>query len=132
VNLALPADWRQVHVTVIDATGHPGLVAAAVAGLRARGLVVTAGGATTDRHAGVVTLRYGPQAVGAAWIIASQFGVATPGASVVWSDEFQPTRAGMDVDLILGQGFEQLASVTEVNQSVAARGLPMAPPGTCR
>jgi hypothetical protein len=128
VDLALP---DHAHVTVIDATGRPSLAATAVLELRLRGLDVTVGAATTESYAGVVEVRYGPQAVGAAWLAALMFGVAMPGTSVVWSDQFQPTRTGTEVDLVLGRRFDHLATVTEVNNSIATHGLRMAPPGTC-
>jgi hypothetical protein len=35
------------------------------------------------------------------------------------------------VDIYLGADFQQLATPTEVNQSIAAMGEPPLPPGTC-
>jgi hypothetical protein len=35
------------------------------------------------------------------------------------------------VDVLLGSKFQQLATSTEVNQSIAAKGSPRLEPGTC-
>jgi hypothetical protein len=44
---------------------------------------------------------------------------------------FQIDRKGAEVDVTLGNKFQQLATSTEVNQSIAANGTPELEPGTC-
>jgi len=70
-------------------------------------------------------LVYGPEAVGAAWLVSAYF----------LEDDYEGTfvaeREGPEVDVILGRGFQQLATSTEVNQAIAANGEPEPPPGTC-
>ena len=60
-------------------------------------------------------IRYGPKAVGAAWVMRSYFldEAAT---------EFELDRDSDVVDIVLGDRFQELATRTEVNQSIAALG----------
>ena len=55
-------------------------------------------------------LRFGPKAVGAAWLVRAYFLDKA-------EDEFDKKRKGDKVDVILGAKFQQLATMTEVNQS---------------
>ena len=45
--------------------------------------------------------------------------------------QFDIKRKGGEVDVILGTQFQQLATTTEVNQSIAIIGKPPLEPGTC-
>jgi hypothetical protein len=45
--------------------------------------------------------------------------------------DFDIKRKGAEVDVTLGTQFQQLATTTEVNQSIAEIGNPTLPPGTC-
>ena len=69
-------------------------------------------------------LRYGPRAVGGAHLLRAYFldDAAT---------EFDPKRTDDVVDVVLGNGFQQLATTTEVNQSLADLGSAQLPPNTC-
>jgi hypothetical protein len=72
----------------------------------------------------VAVLRYGPKAVGSAHLMRAYFlDQATT--------EYDPTREDDIVDVVIGNGFRQLATTTEVNQSLAALGKPVLPPQTC-
>jgi len=73
---------------------------------------------------GVAVLRYGPHAVGAGHVLRAYFLNA---AEV----QFDIERADDTVDVVIGNQFRQLATETEVRQSIAALGNPEPPPGTC-
>src|SRR4029079_12477826 len=75
-------------------------------------------------YKGVATIKFGPKAVGAAQEMNAYFlGVATMAFDIERTDDV--------VDIFLGTDFQQLATTTEVNQSIAALGEPVLPPGTC-
>ncbi len=72
----------------------------------------------------VAVLRYGPKAVGSLHVLRAYFlNEAEP--------EYDPNRDTDVVDVILGTGFKQLATITEVNQALAALGPLELPGGTC-
>jgi hypothetical protein len=72
----------------------------------------------------IALIRFGPKAVGAAQEMNAYFlGEAKM--------EFDIKRKDDVVDVFLGTQFQQLATTTEVNQSIAALGDPALPPGTC-
>lgn len=73
---------------------------------------------------GVAVLRYGPKGVGSAHLLRAYFlNQATLAPDLKRTDD--------TVDVILGGGFQQLATTTEVNQSLGDLGSPEAPAGTC-
>jgi hypothetical protein len=72
----------------------------------------------------VAVLRYGPKAVGSAWLLRAYFlDQAVP--------EFDINRTDDVVDVVLGTQFKKLATVTEFNQALAQLGNPTLPKGTC-
>jgi LytR cell envelope-related transcriptional attenuator len=73
----------------------------------------------------IALITYGPDAVGAGWLVSAYFLVDQA------TMDFQLKRKGAQVDVIIGTRFQQLATTTEVNQSIAALGNPDLPPGTC-
>jgi hypothetical protein len=73
----------------------------------------------------IAVISFGPKAVGAAYLVSANFLVDQ---AVM---EFDIDRADAEVDVTLGTKFQQLATSTEVNQSIAALGNPALPPGTC-
>ncbi|MER7165960.1 LytR C-terminal domain-containing protein [Micromonospora sp. NPDC000207] len=72
----------------------------------------------------VAVLRYGPEGVGSAHLLRAYF---LNNAELA----FDPEREEDTVDVVLGTGFQQLATTTEVNQSLGDLGSPVAPQGTC-
>jgi hypothetical protein len=125
VDLSLPGELSQVRVFLYDASGVAG-TAERVATELARFDYQVAG--VSQYPEGVVpevaVLRYGPGAVGKAWLL--------------WAYFPEPVRLELDVnrdddtvDVVVGQAFIDLHTVTNVNQSLADRGRPTAPPGTC-
>jgi LytR cell envelope-related transcriptional attenuator len=73
---------------------------------------------------GVATIRYGPKAAGAAWLMRAYF---LDEAKL----EFDKGRQDDRVDIVIGPRFRQLATLTEVNQALAQLGNPTLPEGTC-
>jgi hypothetical protein len=72
----------------------------------------------------VAVLRFGPKAVGAAHLLSAYFiREAVP--------QYDAKRKSDVVDVIIGSNFKQLATTTEVNQSLVELGEPDLPPGTC-
>lgn len=125
-----PPERRTVRVRILDSTGRPGLAAQVAAQFREGGPQVVGTGLESGRYDGVVILRYGPQAVGAAWDLIPFF-VDTYPADNRWRDEFQLERGDDVVEVILGAAFDHVKTITEVNQATAKLPLPKAPPGTC-
>jgi hypothetical protein len=125
-----PPDRHTVRARILDSTGRPGLATEVAAQLREGGPQVLDTGQESRPYDGVVILRYGPQAVGAAWDLIPFF-VDTYPANNQWRDEFQFDRGGDVVDVILGAAFDHVKTTTEVNQATARLPLPKAPAGTC-
>jgi hypothetical protein len=73
----------------------------------------------------IAVINYGPPTVGAAFLVSAYFLAGQA------SMNFDLERTDATVDVILGTEFQQLATVTEVNQSIAAIGTPTLPDGTC-
>jgi len=73
---------------------------------------------------GVAELRYGPKGVGSAHVLRAYFlDEAEP--------VYDPKRKDDVVDVVLGEGFKQLATTTEVNQALVELQSPQLPPQTC-
>lgn len=72
----------------------------------------------------IAVLRFGPKAVGAAHLLKAYF---LNDADV----QYDAKRTNDTVDVIIGTQFRQLATSTEVNQSLAGLGEPTLPPGAC-
>jgi hypothetical protein len=72
----------------------------------------------------VAVIRYGPQTVGAAWLVRAYFLNQAEA-------QFDKARQDDKVEIILGGKFRQLPTTTEVNQAIAALGNPELPEGTC-
>lgn len=119
-----------VKINVYNTTESAGLATSVANNLRNRKFQV--GRVSNDpahKHIdGVGALRFGPKAIGAAWLMKAYF-LNDPTLEL----EFDINRDNDVVDVVLGSGFRDLATVTEVNQSVAAEGEPDMSlfPGTC-
>lgn len=120
VTLREPAE---VKIKVLNGTEQVGLASKISDDFRNRKFQVeeTGDAAKTD---GIAVLRYGPKGVGAAHLLRAYF---LNNAAA----EYDPERADATVDIILGSAFQQLATTTEVNQSLGDLGAPVAPPDTC-
>jgi hypothetical protein len=123
--VALP-DYEDIKVNVYNGTPVEDLAASIADQLRHRGLQVERVGNTPDGSLldGAVVIRYGPGAVGAAWVMQAFFAYA--------SLEFDLDRRDDTVDVVLSQTFQELATPIEVNRKIASHGPAQLPPGTCQ
>ncbi len=129
----IPADMRllepkDIKLNVYNATDKAGLAERVANDFKARKFIVDPAQARNDplgrAVTGVGVVRFGPKAVGAAWVVrANLLNDATL--------EFDIKRADDVVDVVLGPGYKQLGTFTEVNQALAAAGPAKLPPGTC-
>jgi hypothetical protein len=125
-NIKLPQDESEVTLNVYNATDKPGLAIDVTNVLKNRKFKVikTGNDPLKKAVASVAALRYGPKAVGKAWLVRAYF---LNEAKV----EFDIKRTDDTVDIVLGTKFLQLATQTEVKQSLTQMGNPTLPQGTC-
>lgn len=123
-NVTLPDDPQQVTVRVYNGTKIAGLADAVTNEFKNRRFRTQKPAEAKKKVDAVAVMRYGPEAVGSAWLLRAYF---LDQADV----EYLEKRKGGVVDIIVGSGFQQLATTTEVNQSLVALGEPELPPGAC-
>jgi len=122
----LPDETSKVKINIYNATDHPGLANQAKVDLTNRQFTVvnTGNDPKGKRVDQVAVLRYGPKAVGKAWLLRAYFlDQATP--------EFDINRKDDLVDVVLGSQYKQPATITEFHQALAQLGNPTLPKGTC-
>jgi hypothetical protein len=126
VNVSVP-EQEEVTLNVYNGTVRVGLADQIAGEFANRGFIANKMDATPEGGPFPLAghLVYGPQAVGAAWLVSAYF------LDGEYAGTFIPDREGPEVDVILGDGFQQLATTTEVNQAIAANGEPRPPAGTC-
>lgn len=124
-NLDLP-EPKDIKLNVFNATDTPGLAGDVAGQFKNRKFQVVKDGndPLAKRVEGVAVLRYGPKAVGSAWLLRTYF--LNESAS-----EFDVKRTDDVVDVVVGIRFRQLATVTEARQALARAGKPTPPNGTC-
>ncbi|SDY47419.1 LytR cell envelope-related transcriptional attenuator [Micromonospora pattaloongensis] len=118
---------KDVRINVYNATDTPGLATKVGTEFKNRKFQVQKEGNDPQKKGvdGVAVLRYGPQAVGSAHLLRAYF---LDQAKV----EYDPKRKDDAVDVVIGNAYQQLATTTEVNQSlVELGGKPQLPPQTC-
>jgi hypothetical protein len=125
VNAQLPTDLKKVKIKVFNATPTTGLAEQVGDAFANRGFTVDKKkGNNPKAVADVAVLRYGPKAVGNAWLLRAYFlNQATP--------QYDKTRPDDVVDVVIGNGYRQMATETEVKQSLAMLGNPTLPDGSC-
>lgn len=115
---------KDVKINVFNATDEAGLAGGVADDFRNRKFQVKKEGNAPKKVDDVAVLVYGPKGVGSAHLLKAYFlNNAEP--------KFDIKRKDDTVDVVLGNGFQQLATTTEVNQSLGDLGSPEAPPGTC-
>lgn len=128
-SVALP-EPKFIKINVFNTTDAAGLASSVGDNLRNRKFQVlkVSNDPARKRIDGVGALRFGPKSIGAAWLLKAYF-LNDESLKL----EFDINRDDDIVDVVLGSGFRDLATVTEVNQSVAAEGDPDMTefPGTC-
>lgn len=123
-NLTLPDVPGQVTLRVLDGTRNGGVAEQVTDDFKNRGFKVQPARKSRTKLDRVAIIQYGPKAVGAAqWIRAFFLDEATT--------EFSTGRTTDVIDIVIGDQFRQLATFTEVNQSLAQLSGPTLPPGTC-
>jgi len=117
---------KDIKINVFNATDTPGLAESIGEDFAGREFQVKKKGNDPKKKAveGVALLRYGPKGIGSSQVIQAFF----LGKAAV---EYDPKREDDVVDVVLGGQFQQLATPTEVNQSLVDLGSPQLPPGTC-
>jgi LytR cell envelope-related transcriptional attenuator len=123
-NIALH-EPKDVKIRVFNGTNVPGRARALADEFKNRDFQVLQTGNAKTGLAEVAVLRYGPKAVGAAHLLRAYFlDEATP--------QYDAKRKDDVVDVVIGKNFRQLATTTEMKQSlVELGGRPELPPGTC-
>ncbi|WP_176730796.1 LytR C-terminal domain-containing protein [Micromonospora mirobrigensis] len=117
-------EQKDVRINVYNATNQPGRAADVADDFRNRKFQVKKVDNAKQRLDDVAVLRYGPKGVGSAQLLRAYFlDNVTPKLDMKRKDD--------TVDVILGSGFQQLATTTEVNQALGDLGTPDLPAGTC-
>jgi hypothetical protein len=125
VNTRLPDENKDVKLKIFNGTSQPGLAEKVGEDFSHRGFTVDKKKENNPKAIdSVAVLRYGPKAVGAAWLLRAYFlQEADP--------QFDAKRQNDVVDVVVGKKFQQLATETEVKQSLTQLGNPIPPAGTC-
>lgn len=124
VDASLPEDPGEVTIKVYNGTDQPGLADNVTTEFKNRRFTTQKPAENKKKLEGVALMRYGPDAVGAAWLLRAYF--------LNQADtEFDADRKGAVVDIVIGDQFQQLATTTEVNQSLVELGEPQVPSGAC-
>jgi hypothetical protein len=126
-NTKLPDENKDVKIKVYNGTTQFGLAEKVGEDFEHRGFTVDKKKVDSRKAVNsVVVLRYGPKAVGAAWLVRAYFLEVDPA-----NLQYDAKRTNDVVDVIVGKQFQQLASPTEVNQALTQLGNPVTPPGAC-
>ena len=123
-NVTLPEDPEDVTVKVYNGTKTPGLADNVTNEFKNRRFKTQKPAENNKKVKGVAVMRYGPEAVGSAWLLRAYF---LNQADV----QYDAKRKGAIVDIVVGSDFQQLATTTEVNQSLVELGEPEVPLGAC-
>ena len=123
-DVTLPDDPAEVTVRVLNGTSTPGLADSVTNEFKNRRFTVQKPGESKTKFKGVAEIRFGPDAVGRAQLLRAYF--LDQG-----NMEYNAKRKGAVIELVIGNKFRQLATTTEVNQSLVEVGEPTRPPGAC-
>jgi len=123
-DVELPDDPAEVTVKVYNGTNTPGLAESVTTEFKNRRFTTQKPGENKTRYKGVAEIRYGPDAVGRAQLLRAYFLAQS-------KMEYNAKRKGAVIDIVIGSQYRQLATTTEVNQSLVEVGEPTLPPGSC-
>ena len=115
---------KDVKIKVFNATENAGWGKDITKNFQNRGFQTLDPDDSNKATKNVAVLRYGPKTVSAAHLLRAYF----LNEAVL---RYDPKRKNDVVDVIIGTQYQQLATTTEVNQSLAALGEPELPPGAC-
>lgn len=126
VVLTFPEKSEDIKINIINVTGSPALASQVAEDFRSRKVTVLSekNEPAAKPLQAVAQLKYGPKAVGTAWLVRAYF---LNSATL----QFDVKRPDDTIDVVLGTQFKQLGTTTEVNQALAAAGHPRLPAGTC-
>ncbi|MEV6346154.1 LytR C-terminal domain-containing protein [Actinoplanes sp. NPDC051851] len=123
-DMTLPDDPAEVTVKVLNGTNTAGLADSVSTEFKNRRFNTQTPGKSKTKYKGVAEIRYGPDAVGKAQLLRAYF--------LAQSEmEYNAKRKGATIEIVIGSRFQQLATTTEVNQSLVEVGEPTLPPGAC-
>ncbi|WP_328461209.1 LytR C-terminal domain-containing protein [Actinoplanes sp. NBC_00393] len=123
-DVRLPDDPGEVTLKVLNGTSKAGLAEQVTEQFKNRRFTVQDPAKSKTKFKGVAEIRFGPEAVGKAQLLRAYF---LAQAEMVYS----PKRKGDAIEVVIGNEYQQLATTTEVNQSLVAVGNPTLPPGAC-
>ena len=123
-DVTLPDDPAEVTVKVYNGTNTTGLADSVTNEFKNRRFTVQKPAESRTKYKGVAEIRYGPDAVGRAQLLRAYFLDQS-------KLEYNAKRKGILIDIVIGNQFRQLATTTEVNQSLVEVGEPTLPPGAC-
>ena len=123
-DVTLPDDPAEVTVKVYNGTNTSGLADSVTNEFKNRRFTVQKPAESKTKYKGVAEIRYGPDAVGRAQLLRAYFLDQS-------KLEYNAKRKGILIDIVIGSQFRQLATTTEVNQSLVEVGEPTLPPGAC-
>jgi hypothetical protein len=123
-DMTLPTDPAEVTVKVYNGTEKAGLADTVTTEFKNRRFTVQKPAESKTKYKGVAEIRFGPDTVGKAQLLRAYF-LAQSKMS------YNAKRKGAVIDIIIGNKFQQLATTTEVNQSLVEVGEPTLPPGSC-
>ncbi|MCM0676516.1 LytR C-terminal domain-containing protein [Micromonospora phytophila] len=115
---------KDVKINVLNGTDRVGLATDIADDFRNRKFQVKKTADEKKQIDDIAVLRYGPKGVGSAHLLRAYF---LDNAEY----DYDPKRKDDVVDVVLGSGFQQLATTTEVNQSLGDLGAPVAPAESC-
>jgi hypothetical protein len=122
-NIAL-REPKEIKVRIFNATDNDGVGNRVTQDFKNRGFQTQKPENSKKAVDEVAVLRFGPKAVGAAHLLKAYF----------LNDaerQYDAKRTTDVVDVVIGTQFRQLATLTEVNQSLSSLGEPTPPPGAC-
>ncbi|BCJ42273.1 hypothetical protein GCM10010168_87280 [Actinoplanes ianthinogenes] len=123
-DVQLPDDPAEVTLKVLNGTKRAGLADQVTTEFKNRRFTVQPSGKSKTKFDGVAEIRFGPDAVGRAQLVRAYF---LAQSKMVYNEK----RKGAVIEIVIGDNFQQLATTTEVNQSLVEIGEPELPPGAC-
>jgi hypothetical protein len=123
-DVTLPDDPAEVTVKVYNGTNTAGLAESVTNEFKNRRFTTQKPGESKTKFKGVAEIRFGPDSVGKAQLLRAYFLAQS-------KMTYNPKRKGALIDIVIGSQFRQLATTTEVNQSLVEVGEPTVPPGAC-
>ncbi|GAA2670485.1 MULTISPECIES: LytR C-terminal domain-containing protein [Actinoplanes] len=123
-DMQLPDDPAEVTLKVLNGTNRAGLADGVSNEFKNRRFTIQTPGKSKTKFKGVAEIRFGPDAVGKAQLVQAYFLAQA-------EMEYNAKRKGAVVEIVIGSQFQQLATTTEVNQSLVEIGEPDLPAGAC-